>query len=491
MSLEREMVLGIDLGTTYSAVAKWDGRGPIPVEGRDGQYTTPSVVYYDPAGTEPTVGLTAIKRMMLNPENGIQGVKRHMDEGHIPLRVAGRELPPIEISADILRRVIGDALAQVPGSSIGSSVVTVPYYFRAHQCEGTRQAAKLADANCRAILQEPIAASLDYAFSQRTGGALGKDETVLVFDLGGGTFDLTLFRTETSAEKLRFEVLATGGDDRLGGMDFDARLTEVIMRKAGVDLSPLPERMQRKAQQSIWGAVQNAKLELTVAESTEVILPDANAKEPCITITRADFEDCISGYIDAIDALMRKTLIDGKIDASKVDRVIRVGGSSRIPAMKALLDRLIGADKVWSSREMDLTVSRGACLYAAFIDDPEIFGREVEVVTRTNHALGIEIKKEGFHQIIRANRKTPCEARQTFVFRPKELGEVLKINAYQGSGLTIADNTLIGTVTLDKLEAKPGSEIRVDVTFQIGIDQMLNVIVEANGRRITDCFKFA
>ncbi|MEZ5582210.1 MAG: Hsp70 family protein [Candidatus Competibacteraceae bacterium] len=218
---ELNPVLGIDLGTTFSAVSRWDGRGVVTYQTRTGEESLQSAAYYDPQTGELLFGQLAYRRGLRFPENLALGVKRHLDDAHQPVVLGGRTFTPVELSAGILRRLYDDVAEKYPSGRFRSrgTVVTVPYYFKAHQCEATRQAAELADIACIGILQEPIAASLAYAW-QLVNSHPDEDraENILVFDLGGGTFDLTLFRLEQDGTRLSFEVLASGGDDRLGGM---------------------------------------------------------------------------------------------------------------------------------------------------------------------------------------------------------------------------------------------------------------------------------
>jgi molecular chaperone DnaK (HSP70) len=490
MNYEKEMVLGIDLGTTFSAVAKWDGKGPENVQNSQGKFVTESVAHYEPSTGVATIGQAAASKTRMAPERGVIGVKRLMDDGSQAIELDGLTRTPIDVSADILKKLIADTLIKVPESRVASSVVTVPYYFKAHQCEHTRRAAELADAKCKRILQEPIAASFDFAFSDRESHGLDRDQTVLVFDLGGGTYDLTVYNSRVTPQKLGFEVLATGGDDRLGGIDFDAALVALIAERAKVDLSKLSGKIRAKAEERLRMEAVEAKIALAVSQSADVILPDIPAANPEIVLTRGDFECAIAGYIETIEALLEKVLLDASVKPSQIDRVIRVGGSSRIPAMKELLDKNFGAGKVWSSPDMDLSVSRGACWYAAFLDDPEVFGREVEIVTRTSHALGIEVQGGKFQKIIRENRKTPCEAKQRF--NPGKDGETeIEIAVYQGASPSVAGNSKIGTVKVTGLAPRRALETNIDVTFRVSAEQTLTVIVDVDGRRISDSFTFA
>jgi len=232
---EKNPVLGFDLGTTFSALARWvDRKGPQIIQNRSGQDITQSVVYYNPENDEILVGQIAYNRGLMIPENMIVGVKRLMDDGNQKVMLGGKEFTPISLSSLILEKIYEDAKMKYPTGTFSSrgSVVTVPCYFKAHQMANTRKAAEMTDINCIGIIQEPIAASLSYAL-QICEDHFDKEfsQKILVFDLGGGTFDLTLFQLKHTNDTIFFEVLASSGDDRLGGMDFDRCLADVILEK--------------------------------------------------------------------------------------------------------------------------------------------------------------------------------------------------------------------------------------------------------------------
>ena len=474
-------VLGIDLGTTFSAIARWDGRGPRVYLGRTGDNVLQSAVFYDPEKDELLVGKLAFGRGQVFPDNLALGVKRHMDDADQKIIIGGKEFDPIELSAEILKRLYLDVCDQFPSGVFSSrgTVVTVPYYFKAHQCENTRKAADMADIECLGIIQEPIAASLSYAWQQiQEYPDAEKEENILVFDLGGGTFDLTLFKLEQTKEKISFEVLGTGGDDRLGGMDFDNCMVELLLAKGDLSISDLSDVDQRKARQKLLAAAKEAKEALTFGQEYYVAVPFVVGDKSIDTsVTRNEFEECIHKYVGKVEGVLDGLWISSGTKATDVDRVIRVGGSSRIPRMRKIIEDVIGEEKSYQDPEPDLAVVKGAALYAAHEDNPDVFGREIEIRTRTCHALGVEADGGMFDTIVAANRKAPCEGQALFANAYDNM-KGLDINVYQGSKKLVKDNTLIGTINIRDLPPYPREKLDIPVTFTVSEDQNLSVSVE-------------
>lgn len=496
MAVDNELrpVIGIDLGTTFSAIARWDGRGPRVYQTNMGDDTLQSVVYIDPERNEVLVGRLAYNRGILYPERMVMGVKRRMDNGQEKIMASGKEYTPIELSAEILKRLYKDVKEQFPPGKFQSRgvVVTVPYYFKAHQCNNTREAADQAGLPCLGILQEPIAASLFYAWQHVQEHPDREDkETILVFDLGGGTFDLTLFNLEQTKEKLLFEVLASGGDDRLGGLDFDDCLAQLILKKDGISLDKLSPLEERKARQKLLVQAVDAKITLSSTNQTFIAIGDVIPGHHIDTeISRDEFENCIQHYVEKVQDIVTDLLIKANIKAQQIDRVILVGGSSNIPCMRRLLTDMIGDDKIYANANLSLCVAEGAALYAAFLDDKDFFGREIEIRTRTCHSLGVEIAGGEFHILIPANRKTPCEFREVFT-TDEDYTDTAVIKVYQGSAKYVKNNSLVGTLSVPGLTKKLKGEIDIFVTFKVSEEQALSVIVEAEGFRKTALLRYS
>ena len=482
---EKNPVLGIDLGTTFSAVARWDGRGPKHYQMLDGAYEMQSVVYYNPDTDEFLIGQQGYWKGLVNPENMAIGIKRKMDDADHKMTIGGKTFTPVELSARILERLYKNVSQQFPTGLFESrgTVVTVPYYFKAHQCENTRKAAELANIECIGILQEPIAASLSYAWEfvkdhpDREG-----EEIILVFDLGGGTFDLTLFKLIQEADKLIFEVIATDGDDRLGGMDFDECLTELLLKKSGLSLDGLEEKDVRIAREKITRQAIDAKITLSAVTQTDVSIAFVVGSEHIqAALTREDFEDCIRHYIDKVESILDRLMANAGISRDEIQRVIRVGGSSKLPCMCGLLSDLFGEDKMYMSPAPSHCVAEGAALYAAYMDDREVLGRAIEVHTKTCHALGIEVRSGQFKPMILSNRKAPCQRTQLFT-NIRDYLEELPIVIYQGSSKNVAGNSKIGTLTVPELPRRPKGELDIEVTFKVHEDQTLSVKARVKGQ---------
>jgi molecular chaperone DnaK (HSP70) len=370
--------------------------------------------------------------------------------------------------------------------------VTVPYYFKAHQCRNARKAAELAGIECTGIIQEPIAASLMYTWQRMEESPDWQgEEVILVFDLGGGTFDLTLFRLGQRRKKITFEVLGTGGDDFLGGMDFDKCLEDLILEKSGLSLEGLDPLEVRKARQKLNDQAIEAKKTLSAVDRTYVTVPFVVGAESIDTeVTRTEFERAIASYLDKIREIIDKLWMTSGMAPSRVDRALLVGGSSKIPCMKRILSGLFGEHKVYSDINQSECVATGAALYAAHLDDPNVLGREIEIQTVTSHALGVETGHGEFTPVIPANRKTPCEAKRLFT-TDRDNMTCLAVNVYQGSSALVKANSLIGTVKIGELTPLPRGKLNIEVTFRVGTDQTLSVTVDVDGKRRQAAFAYA
>jgi molecular chaperone DnaK (HSP70) len=488
---ETNPVLGFDLGTTFSALARWvDRKGPQIIQNRAGQDITQSVVYYNPENDEILVGHIAYNRGLMIPENMIVGVKRLMDDGNQKVMLGGKEFTPITLSSLILEKIYEDAKMKYPTGTFSSrgSVVTVPCYFKAHQMANTQKAAQRTEINCIGIIQEPIAASLSYAL-QICEDHFDKEfsQKILVFDLGGGTFDLTLFQLKHTNDTIFFEVLASSGDDRLGGMDFDRCLADAILEKSGVSLDGVEPKLFNKAQRNLLEQSTLAKIALSASKDYHVavpfILPDKHIE---VSITREEFEKSIKHYFDKISNIIDSLWATSKLNPSDIDRVIRVGGSSHIPCIKNLLDDILGAEKTWSNINPSTSIAEGAAMYAAYLDNTDFFDKKIVIRTRTCHALGLKVVGDRFKELIPANRQAPCTAKQVFT-TTKDNVKKLDIAVYQGSGKKVSKKThsLIGKIPIKKLPPKLAGEVDIVVMFSIDMAQRLSITVEVEGQKKT------
>lgn len=487
-------VLGIDLGTTFSAISRWDGRGPKIYQNKNGTNELQSVVYYDSDRDELLVGTLAYKRGLISPANMKLGVKRHMDDANEQIVLDGKAFTPVELSACILEHLYGGVAEMYPQGVFSSrgAVVTVPYYFKAHQYQNARRAAELAEIDCIGIIQEPIAASLMYTWQRMEESPDWEgEEVILVFDLGGGTFDLTLFRLGQRRHKISFEVLATGGDDFLGGIDFDKCLENLILEKSGLSLEGLDPLEVRKARQKLNDQAIEAKKTLSAVDHTYVTVPFVVGAESINTeVTRSEFDSAIAPYVEKIRNIIDQLWRTSGVAPSQVDRALLVGGSSKIPCMKRLLSDLIGEDNVYADINQSECVATGAALYAAHLDDPTVLGREIEIQTVTSHALGVETGYGDFAPVIPINRKTPCEAKQLFTTDQDNMTS-LAVKVYQGASARVESNSLVGTVTIPDLTPRPRGALDIEVTFRVSPDQTLSVTVDVDGKRKQAAFDYA
>lgn len=471
---EKKPVLGIDLGTTFSAIARWTEKGPKVYQNPKGEHTWASVVYFDEKQAEPLVGHFALQRAQIHPENAVIGVKRMMDDGNQRITVGGRQYTPIEISSMILKDVYRYAGEKTPEFNPGGVVVTVPYYFTALQCSNTAAAASMAGLNVLGVLQEPIAAALAYGIHEEENL---ENENIMVLDLGGGTFDLTIFRLTNDEDVLRFEVLATGGDDRLGGLDFDRELAEFIKNKAGFNMSVCSPTELIKAEAALLEAAKEAKEALSHEEYTEIIKANVVGGQHLeMEITRKEFEESIAHYFTRMDTIIDDVIEKAALAPADINRVIKVGGSSRIPKVGRLVEEKIGIGKVFSNVNPDLCVAEGAAVYAAFLDERLQWSKKIEIKTATAHALGVGLGDGRFSVLIPANRKTPCEETRIFTTNVDNCEE-LDIDVYQGSSKYIKNNKKIGTIKVTGLVKRPKGELDIEITFRISQQQSVSVTI--------------
>lgn len=472
---EKKPVLGIDLGTTYSAIARWTDKGPKVYQNPQRDSTWASVVYFDSRQDQPIVGNLAVSRALINPENAVIGVKRMMDDAEQEIQIEGNVYTPIDISAMILKSVYSYAENTTPGFNPSGVVVTVPYYFTALQCQNTTEAAKQAGLNVLGILQEPIAAALAYGLHEESSV---HNETIMVFDLGGGTFDLTIFKLTEAEDELIFEVMATGGDDRLGGLDFDKELAALIKQRANLSEDGLSDRDRMKLNHELMSQAKKVKESLSFEEVTDVIaaniLPGQHLE---MEVTREELETVLASYFAKMDSIIDKVVEAAGVTSQEIDRVIKVGGSSRIPKVDRLLNAKLGSGKVYGDIDPDLCVAQGASIYGAFLDERLEMEKKIVIRTATAHDLGVGAANNKMSVLIRGNRKTPCEATQTFTTNVDNCRQ-LDIKVYQGSSKMLDKNMHIGTIHIDGLVPKPAGELDIKITFKVTAQQTVSVDIE-------------
>lgn len=476
--------VGIDLGTTNSVVAVLEGGKPAVVINSEGSRLTPSVVAFTNAG-ERLVGQLAKRQAVLNPENTIYSAKRFIGRRYsevqaeiknVPYKVVagpndavrflimGKPYPPEEISAQVLRRLVEDA-AKYLGEKVTDAVITVPAYFNDAQRQATKDAGKVAGLNVLRIINEPTAAALAYGLDKK------KSETILVFDLGGGTFDVSILDVGDGV----FEVRATAGDTHLGGDDFDKKLVdwlaEEFLRGQGIDL-----RRDRQALQRLTEAAEKAKIELSGALETTVSLPfvTADASGPKhleMKLTRSKFDQLTDDLIQRCIAPVKQALEDAKIAESGIDEVILVGGSTRIPAVQSLVRRLTGGKEPNQSVNPDEVVAVGAAIQAGILAG-EVKG--VVLLDVTPLSLGIETLGGVSTKLIERNTTIPVRKSEVFSTAADNQTAV-DIHVLQGERELARDNRTLGNFRLEGIRPAPRGGPQIEVTFDIDANGILIV----------------
>jgi molecular chaperone DnaK len=455
-------VIGIDLGTTNSCVAVLEGGDPVVIPNAEGNRTTPSIVAFTKNG-ERLVGETAKRQAITNPERTISSIKRHMGTSH-KVEIDGKTYMPQDISAMILAKLKADAEAYL-GEKVTEAVITVPAYFTDSQKQATKDAGKIAGLDVKRIINEPTAASLAYG--------LDKEDThqkILVYDLGGGTFDVSILELGDGV----FEVLATSGNNRLGGDDFDNALVNYIAdnfaKEHGVDL-----RQDRMALQRLREAAEKAKKELSASQTTNINLPfiSVTAEGPLhlnMDITRAKFEQLIGDLVDKTIEPMKRAMSDAGVTAADLDKVILVGGSTRVPAVQEAVKKITGKEP-FKGINPDECVAIGAAIQAGVLTG-EV--RDVLLLDVTPLSLSIETLGGVATRLIERNTTIPTKKSQIFSTAADNQTTV-EIHVVQGEREMAADNITLGRFQLTGIPPAPRGVPQIEVTFDIDANGIVNV----------------
>lgn len=457
-------VIGIDLGTTNSVVAVIEGGEPVVIPNSEGSRTTPSVVAYSKSG-ERLIGQVAKRQAVTNPDRTVVSIKRHMGTDH-SVNIDGKKYTPQQISAMILRKLKEEAENYL-GEKVEKAVITTPAYFTDAQRQATKDAGTIAGLEVLRIINEPTAASIAYGLDK------GEEQTVLVYDLGGGTFDVSILELEEGY----VGVKATSGNNQLGGDDFDERIINYLIdefkKETGIDLSKDKMAIQRLKE-----AAEKAKIELSGLPQTTVNLPFISAGESGpvhmdINLTKSKFNELTADLVEATMGPLRQAISDSDLDPKDIDRVILVGGSTRIPAVQEAIKKVMGKDP-YKGINPDECVALGAAVQAGILSGEFEKGKGLVLVDVTPLSLGIETLGGVMTTLIERNTSIPCKETKVFSTAADNQPAV-DIHVLQGERPMAKDNVTLGRFQLSGIPPAPRGVPQIEVTFDIDRNGIVNV----------------
>ncbi|TEB11525.1 molecular chaperone DnaK [Pelotomaculum propionicicum] len=460
-------VIGIDLGTTNSCVAVMEGGEAVVIPNAEGARTTPSVVGFSKTG-ERLVGQVAKRQAVSNPDRTVSSIKRYMGTDH-KVTIDDKNYTPQEISAMILQKLKADAEAYL-GGKVDKAVITVPAYFSDSQRQATKDAGKIAGLEVLRIINEPTAAALAYGLDK------GEEQTILVYDLGGGTFDVSILELGDGV----FEVKSTSGNNRLGGDDFDQRIMDYLVtefkKDSGIDL-----RNDKMAMQRLKEAAEKAKIELSGVATSNINLPfiSADASGPKhldITLSRAKFEEMTADLIEKTMGPTRQALSDSGLDPKNIDKILLVGGATRMPAVQEAIRKMLGKE-AHKGINPDECVAIGAAIQAGVLAG-EV--KDVLLLDVTPLSLGIETLGGVFTRLIERNTTIPTSKSQ--IFSTAADGQTtVEIHVLQGERSMAGDNKTLGRFTLTGIPPAPRGVPQIEVKFDIDVNGIVNVAAKDMG----------